>query len=137
MFDALDFLDLSQNEFTGILPSSVFDIPVIRLIYLNNNRFEGGIPSNFANAASLRDLYLGTNLLTGEIPSIMPGQLVNLNEFLVHENSLRGEMPASICSLIVPAGELEDLWADCAEVNGAIEVQCTCCTQCSDFPPFS
>lgn len=133
----MDFLDLSQNDFTGVIPSTIFDISTLRLVYLNNNRFEGSIPSNFGNAAALRDLYLGTNMLRGEIPGIMQGQLQNLNEFLVHENDLTGQMPASICALIVPSGSLEDLWADCAEVNGVVEVECSCCTQCSDFPFFS
>ena len=134
MFQQLDFIDLGQNDFTGVIPASLFNIPTIRLVYLSNNRFDETIPSTLGNANSLRDLYLGGNQLEGQIPGIAPGQLANLNEFLVHENNLTGEMPASICALVSPAGNLEDLWADCAVVDGRVEVQCSCCTQCEDFP---
>ena len=134
MFEKLDFLDLGHNSFTGVIPSSLFEIPTIRLVYLTNNRFESTIPANFGEAMNLRDLYLGSNSLQGTIPGISTGQLPNLNEFLLQNNDLTGEMPASICALRTPLGNLEDLWADCAPVNGRAEVECACCTQCGNFP---
>ena len=134
MFEELDFIDLGHNSFTGVIPSSLFEIPTIRLVYLTNNRFESTIPENFGEATNLRDLYLGFNSLQGTIPGVSSGQLPNLNEFLLHNNDLTGEMPASICALMAPLGNLEDLWADCSSVNGQVEVECSCCTQCDDFP---
>jgi hypothetical protein len=134
MFKRLDFLDLGQNAFTGSIPSSLFDIPTIRLVYLSDNRFDEFIPSNLGDAENIRDLYLGGNRLEGQVPSILPGQLPNLNEFLVFDNNLTGEMPASICALRTPAGNLEDLWADCAsDMGGDPQITCSCCTQCNNF----
>lgn len=130
----LDTFDLSSNGFIGALPISLFDVPTIRLIYLTDNQLSSSIPSNFGSPELLRDLYLDANELVGTVPSISTGQLSNLNEFLLQNNVLTGTMPSSICALREPAvGTLEDLWADCELVNGVVELECNCCTQCR-FP---
>lgn len=129
-FQDLDFIDLGNNRLTGEIPPSLFDIPSIRLIYLQNNNLEGFLPDNYGNPPKLRDLYLNNNLLFGQIPDIQSGQLSNLTEFLLQDNDLTGEMPASVCALRTPIGMLEDLWADCEEIEGEAQVECSCCTQC-------
>lgn len=126
---ALETIDLADNNMVGPIPSSLFDLPEIRLIYLTNNQFTGEIPGNYGSADKLRDLYIDGNLLNGMIPPIDDGQLPNLNEFLLQDNDLTGTMPESICALRAPAGMLEDLWADCDNASGP-EVTCPCCTQC-------
>ena len=132
----LDFIDLGHNQFTGELPETLFDIPTLRLVYLNDNQFDGFIPENYGNPPDLRDLYLYSNLLFGPVPGIEVGQLGNLTEFLLQDNDLTGEIPASVCSLRTPVGQLEDLWADCDEVEGQDpQIECSCCTQCRFGPP--
>ena len=131
----LDFADFSANQFTGTLPSTIFDIPTIRILYFNGNRLTGTLPANWGNSPSLRDLFLSGNGLSGAIPEIDPGQLQNLNEFLVEENQFSGSMPASVCALRgVGGGNLEDLWADCSSsANPRLECDVPeCCTLC--FP---
>ena len=126
----LNFSDFSNNRFTGVIPSSLFDIPTLTNLYLNGNAFSGVIPPNYGNAPSLRDLYLSSNQLTGTVPEISIGQLPVLNEFLVDDNMLEGSMPNSVCNLR-SLGRLEDLWADCRGFPP--EVECSipdCCTAC-------
>ena len=130
-FQALDFIDLGHNRLTGEIPPSLFEIPTIRLVYLQNNRLDGLLPDNFGNAPVLRDFYVQSNRLFGQVPDVQPGQLANLTELLLQDNDLTGEMPASICALRTPLGVLEDLWADCEEIEGEAEVACACCTQCT------
>lgn len=129
-FTRLNFTDLSNNQLSGTIPGSFFEIPTLTNLYLNNNSFTGEIPSNYGNASSLRDLFLSSNSLTGTIPDINPGQLGELNEFLLDNTRLEGNMPKSICNLRT-SGRLEDLWVDC--LGSSPEVACNvpeCCTAC-------
>ena len=130
MWTRLDFADFAENQFTGNIPASLFNIPTIRIVYLANNNLEGPIPPNYGNARRLKDLYLNGNRLSGQIPPISMGQFRGLTELLLHENELTGIMPASICAIRFGGGMLDDLWTDCLGVDP--EVECDCCTQC--FP---
>jgi hypothetical protein len=132
----LTFLDLSTNEaIIGNLPSQLFDLPNIEVIYLSNCTLTGTIPSTYGNPPLLRDLYLNGNFFAGAIPEIASGQLENLEEFLVYENAFTGSMPASICALRDNSTTpfLEDLWADCAGETPLIQCDFpACCNRC--FP---
>jgi hypothetical protein len=131
---SLDFADIKNNEFEGPLPSSVFDIPSLRIFYASNNNFDSTIPENWANSPVLRDLYLNGNQLTGTVPAVEPGQLVGLTELILQENQLTGTVPPSVCQLRVEgSGLLVSLWTDCAvDANPRIECDSSCCNQC--FP---
>lgn len=128
MWKSLDFVDMSDNELTGLIPTSLFNIPTLRIVYLSNNMLEGEIPSNYGNPPLLVDLYLDGNRLQGTVPPISLGQLTSLTEFLLDGNNLSGTMPTSVCRLVTD-GTLQDLWADC---KPPAEIQCAvdCCTQC-------
>jgi Leucine-rich repeat (LRR) protein len=130
MWKRLDFFDLAENQFTGNIPASLFNVPTIRIVYLSDNKLEGQIPENFGNARRLKDLYLNNNRLSGQIPPISMGQLPALTEFLLQGNELTGIMPASICAIRPSGGILDDLWTDCLGPDP--EVECDCCSQC--FP---
>jgi hypothetical protein len=122
---------------TGSIPRSIFSIPTIRLIYMSNCTLSGRIPFEFSDPPILRDLYLDGNLLTGEVPSIGPGQLEQLNEFLLQKNRLDGSMPQSVCDLRVDF-ILDDLWTDCG--GETPEIDCDfpdCCNRCFEGEPTS
>jgi len=133
---ALDFLDVSDNNaMTGAIPTELFDLQLIRLVYLSNNTFTGTFPANYGNPPLLRDLFVENNFLIGTVPEIAAEQLLNLNEFLIWGNVLTGSVPASICALrndTEPAiGILEDLWSDCG--GDPPEIACdfpACCNRC-------
>jgi len=132
-FTQLEFADFRNNQFEGTLPVSIFDVPTLKILYFSDNALEGTIPPNFANSPVLRDLFLSNNQLSGTVPDIEPGQLSELNEFLVDSNQLTGSMPSSVCLLRVEGvGVLEDLWADC-DPTADPRLECdlgTCCTSC-------
>jgi hypothetical protein len=109
---------------TGSIPPSLFEAPVIRIVYLSNNQLDGRIPDTWGQASLLRDLYLDSNQLSGTIPGIQQGQLPNMDELLLQDNDLTGSMPASICANLQLDEGLQDLWVDCEQVV------CSCCTQC-------
>lgn len=134
-FETLDFADFKNNQFTGSLPASIFNIPTIRILYFNNNNLDGQIPLNYGSSPVLRDLFLSGNSFTGTLPEIEPGQLVTLTEFLLNDNQLTGTMPPSVCQLRVEGvGSLDDLWSDC-DPTADPRLECDlpeCCTLC--FP---
>jgi hypothetical protein len=135
MWTRLDFADFSNNQFSSTIPTTIFDIPTLRILYLTNNRLDGNIPANYGTPPVLRDLYLSGNLLTGPVPAIASGQLPVLTEFLLQRNQLTGSMPPSVCALRVRgSGLLDDLWTDCSEFADP-RFECDlpeCCTLC--FP---
>lgn len=132
----LDFFDVAHNDFIGLIPTSLFNVPSLRIAYLHFNNFQGTLPTNYGNPPVLRDLYINNNQLRGNVPGISEDQLRNLTEFLVHENNFTGQMPASICSLRTNAA-LEDLFADCNPPSDP-EIICSCCNQCFPVPfPFN
>lgn len=132
--DDLDFFDARLNNFDGPVPSSLFTLPNIRIVYLNGNELTGTIPASVGGASKLKDLFLSNNKLSGKVPEAV--SLASLTEFLLEDNNLTGDMPPSICAL--RANKLEDLWVDCA--GSTPEVVCPvpavdeqpCCTSC--FP---
>jgi Leucine-rich repeat (LRR) protein len=64
-------LDLSNNQLTGPLDVSLFQINSLELLYLSNNKLSGQIPANFGGNRNLVDLYLDNNLFEGPIPEIL------------------------------------------------------------------
>jgi hypothetical protein len=130
-FERLDFFDVSNAILSGPIPDSLFDISTLRLVYMSNNTLTGTIPINYAKPPLLRDLYLDGNAFTGTVPRIFPGELLDLNEFLLHFNALTGSMPASVCDLRGNTGNLEDLFSDCG--GQTPEIECLfpeCCNRC-------
>lgn len=128
---SLRLLDLSVNSLSGSVPNGLFDLSTLNTVWLDNNALDGTVPDSIDNAVNLESLRLNGNSLTGTIPSIDSGSLLSLEEFEVHENNLTGEMPPSICQLVV-SESLTTLTSDCSSPGTPGFVQCSCCTQC--FP---
>ncbi|CAL8165545.1 unnamed protein product [Prunus armeniaca] len=72
----LQILDLSDNQFGGVLPNSI---------------------SNFSN--QLVSLRVGRNQLSGSIPSGIENNFVNLTELTMEKNNFSGSIPAIIGNL--------------------------------------
>ncbi|OWM67593.1 receptor-like protein 6 [Punica granatum] len=67
-WDALTELDLSSNNLSGEIQSSICQVSSLRFLQLSNNRFDGTIPACLGNLSSLFQLALGNNLLQGPLP---------------------------------------------------------------------
>jgi hypothetical protein len=131
-YEALEFFDISGNEaITGNLPSSIFEIPTLKFVYMHQCLNLGGtIPNSFSDPSELRDLYLHTTKIGGTVPAVGNGKLLKLNEFLIQDTAIRGNMPNSVCALRSD-GILDDLWSDCG--GPTPEIQCSfpnCCNRC-------
>ncbi|GAY54223.1 hypothetical protein CUMW_155060 [Citrus unshiu] len=116
-FSKLRIIDLSNNRFTGKLPSKSFlcwnamkifntselrylqDIPdILTGIILSNNRFDEAIPASISNLKGLQVLNLHNNNLQGHIPSCL-GNLTNLESLDLSNNKFSGRIPQQLVEL--------------------------------------
>ena len=59
------FLNLTDNQLSGALPSQIGDFPEMLAIYMANNQLNGNIPTQLSNLTKLIDLNLSHNQLSG------------------------------------------------------------------------
>uniref|UniRef100_A0A2N9FW49 FAD-binding PCMH-type domain-containing protein n=1 Tax=Fagus sylvatica TaxID=28930 RepID=A0A2N9FW49_FAGSY len=93
----ITFLDLSENNLSGSIPSCFNSSSIIH-VHLNKNRLSGPITSAFQNSSSLVTLNLRDNYLIGKIPDWI-GSLSSLSILLLKENHLEGRIPNRLCLL--------------------------------------
>lgn len=86
------YLDLSANELSGTISTSLFTLSRLLLFDVSDNKLRGTIASSLSRALALQTLDLDSNLLTGTIPLALAtlGDLQYLN---LGDNSLVGAVP--------------------------------------------
>ncbi|KAL3719817.1 hypothetical protein ACJRO7_004748 [Eucalyptus globulus] len=96
---SLQVLDISDNNFRGILPESIGNLSSqINRMSIENNRLSGNIPSSIGNLQGLELLSMGNNKFTGNIPDTI-ANLIELKYFSADMNKLTGNIPSSIGNL--------------------------------------
>ncbi|XP_058218152.1 leucine-rich repeat receptor-like tyrosine-protein kinase PXC3 isoform X2 [Rhododendron vialii] len=70
-------LNLSSNQFEGLIPETLSRLNGLEVLDLSNNRFTGQIPDSFVTMESLTQLVLSNNRLFGLIPKFRPYVSVN------------------------------------------------------------
>ncbi|XP_050243998.1 receptor-like protein 33 isoform X5 [Quercus robur] len=94
----LSRIDLSGCNFSGSIPKSMGNLTQLVYLDMSSNSFTGLIPS-FSMAKKLTQIYLSHNDLTGKIDSLNWKDLLNLVILDLGNNSLKGNIPASLFSL--------------------------------------
>ncbi|CAO2822405.1 unnamed protein product [Amaranthus hypochondriacus] len=118
----LRLLDLSNNLFSGSVPTGIYTLHNLKELHLQGNQFFGSIPSDIGLCPHLVKLDLSSNNLIGEIPDSLGslnsmiflglrhntlsgefpqwiGKLINLQHFDVSHNGLTGDLPMSLGDL--------------------------------------
>ncbi|XP_047306654.1 putative receptor-like protein kinase At3g47110 [Impatiens glandulifera] len=91
----IHFFALSSNQLQGrIPPTTIGNLVNLSLLDLSNNRFTGPIPSTIGKLQKLQRFYLGRNQLSGTIPDSI-GNLTLVNELDFSNNNLEGTIPSS------------------------------------------
>ena len=136
-------LDFSFSQFTGVIPTRIYEHTKLEILWLEHNLFSGPLLPDFPE--SLTGLYLHGNDFTGTIPDVWASRLPNLRELLIYENQLTGTIPSSlgeissltrfefgtnnitgsVDSFLCTGRSWVELIGDCNEVV------CTCCTTCN------
>ncbi|KAM0938193.1 putative protein kinase RLK-Pelle-LRR-XII-1 family [Dioscorea sansibarensis] len=109
-------LELSCNEFEGLLPNSIVNLSTgLEVLSMGYSKLSGSIPEGIGNLIGLEVIIMGPNLLTGSIPSSI-GKLKNLNILALNANYLSGIIPDSIGNFI----HLYRLFLDSNQLSGSI-----------------
>ncbi|CAI9294923.1 unnamed protein product [Lactuca saligna] len=154
----LEFVNLRSTNFSGIVPESLSNLNHLRVLSLNDCSFSGHIPGSISNMTQITILGLGRNKFTGFVPSLVSpsklvtlelsdsrfdkgflpnwfGMLAELNELLVWDMDINGEIPAFLANLTklsalaweFPAflrfqNKLEILFLDSNKIDGMVPV---------------
>ncbi|KAF7088807.1 hypothetical protein CFC21_091876 [Triticum aestivum] len=86
-------LNLSNNNFTGLIPEQIGQLKVLALLDLSFNKLSGQIPQSICNLTKLQLLDLSSNNLTGAIPAEL-NSLNFLSAFNISNNDLEGPIPS-------------------------------------------
>ncbi|XP_039173497.1 receptor-like protein 54 [Eucalyptus grandis] len=89
----LTLIDLSSNNFSGVIPEAIGSLKQLKFLNLSNNSLVGSLPPFLANLMNLEALDLSQNQLSGEIPQELT-QLTSLAVFNVSYNRLTGLIPS-------------------------------------------
>ncbi|GJY53379.1 kinase RLK-Pelle-LRR-XI-1 family protein [Tanacetum coccineum] len=99
----LTYLDLSHNQFTGLIPSSLGSMVNRIYLYLDlsHNQFTGLIPSSLGSMVNRIYLYLDLshNQFNGPIPSSL-GSMVNLTYLVLSHNQFTSPIPSFLGSMV-------------------------------------
>ncbi|XP_047268890.1 LRR receptor-like serine/threonine-protein kinase EFR [Capsicum annuum] len=100
----LAFLVLYDNQLTGSIPTSLFNISSLFVVSLVFNSLYGsrllGEGNIVSNLKELQVLSISFNNITGEIPRNI-GCLSKLEEFYIGDNPIKGTIPASLANISI------------------------------------
>lgn len=91
----LYWLDLAHNQLSGTLSPQLWQLPVLRFVYLQDNLFEGPIaaPTTLPGDPILQDVWLDSNDFSGTFPAFMLQHFRHLRSLVLANNHLMGPMP--------------------------------------------
>ncbi|CAJ2653758.1 unnamed protein product [Trifolium pratense] len=93
----LKYIDLTKNNISGTIPSSLGNSTNLTYINLSRNKFAGLIPPELGNLVNLVVLDLSHNNLEGPLP-IQLSNCTKIDRFDVGFNFLNGSFPSSLRS---------------------------------------
>ncbi|XP_026445449.1 probable leucine-rich repeat receptor-like protein kinase At1g35710 [Papaver somniferum] len=88
-------ISISENQISGPIPTSLYNLRKLKLLYLYQNQLSGVISQEIGKLTSLVDFQLSSNNLVGPIPTSI-GNLSNLNILYLNENQLCGTIPQEV-----------------------------------------
>jgi hypothetical protein len=93
-FINIEYLDISENMLSGKIPTSLGSCVKLEFLAMRRNFFQGPIPSSLESLRGLEHLDLSNNNLSGKIPNFLERfdffQLLNLSY-----NHFEGEVPTN------------------------------------------
>ncbi|KAJ6886681.1 hypothetical protein NC651_027138 [Populus alba x Populus x berolinensis] len=94
----LEWLDLSYNRLTGLIPFQISRLSSLTALLLSNNQLIGRIPSQISRLSGLIILDISHNLLSGTIPSSL-FSMPSFHFVDLSRNKFTGKIPESLGKL--------------------------------------
>ncbi|KAI5683155.1 hypothetical protein M9H77_04383 [Catharanthus roseus] len=94
----LRFINLAFNNYTGEVPSWFGFLPNLQFLNFRNNTFTGSLPASLLNASKLERLDLSFNSIEGRIPEEF-GEFLSLRSLIIQVNKLSGHLPPAIFNI--------------------------------------
>ncbi|XP_070012335.1 probable LRR receptor-like serine/threonine-protein kinase At3g47570 [Nicotiana sylvestris] len=91
-------LFMEENQITGSLPISIFNISSLQTLGLWRNNLNGSLSQEIGNSTKMQVIDLEENMFTGEIPKEI-SNLVELEEFLIDSNNFSGSLAMEIFNI--------------------------------------
>ncbi|XVF79297.1 hypothetical protein PTKIN_Ptkin14bG0210100 [Pterospermum kingtungense] len=88
----LSSIDVSNNNFSGEIPTNIGELKYLKGLNFSHNKFEGHIPSSIGSLTNLEWLDLSSNRLSGTIPEELL-DVTSLEVFNLSYNNLVGQIP--------------------------------------------
>eukprot|EP00873_Tetraselmis_striata_P028051 jgi/Tetstr1/448315/TSEL_035599.t1 len=89
--DSID-LDLSDNSFSGPIPSQWGANAGLKYVDLHSNELSGALPASWSALLAMEQLRMDSNNLTGTMPASWAG-MRNVERLQLRENQLTGPLP--------------------------------------------
>ncbi len=99
-------LRLPKTNVTGVLPSFLSGLTLLRVMDLSGNRLEGALNSSIATMTNLQELRLTNNNLSGSLSALLPDsakntvRFTNLQVLRLDSNQFSGTIPTNICTIV-------------------------------------
>ncbi|KAG6551452.1 hypothetical protein Mapa_006875 [Marchantia paleacea] len=123
---AIRDLDLSANNFSGVIPPDLSQCSQLRALNLSSNGLVSAIPASLSSLSGMETLDLSFNALTGTMPPEL-GQLVALTGLHLQGNAISGPIPPEIGFL----SQLQVLDLHSMDLEGFVPDAVTDCTSLS------
>jgi Leucine-rich repeat (LRR) protein len=94
----LKILYLHENVINGFIPSEIGNLTSLDVLSLYSNKITGSLPSDIGNLGNLTNLYLENNDFFSVIPTQL-GNLNNLERLVMSSNKFSGPIPTEIGKL--------------------------------------
>ncbi|XP_075513350.1 putative LRR receptor-like serine/threonine-protein kinase IRK [Primulina tabacum] len=92
---SLRSVSLAHNKFSGMIPESLSSCSMLASLNFSGNQFSGVLASRLWSLPGLRSLDLSDNMLEGKIPKFIEGSN-NLRALNLRKNQFTGEVPHEI-----------------------------------------
>ncbi|XVF82908.1 hypothetical protein PTKIN_Ptkin16aG0088800 [Pterospermum kingtungense] len=96
--DHLIWLDISSNELSGPIPTTIGRIKNLQRFLLYENKLQGSIPYDLCGLRKISDLVLDHNQLDGHLPTCL-GNLTSLRNLYLGSNKFNSTIPSSFWNL--------------------------------------
>ncbi|CAI6011422.1 unnamed protein product [Closterium sp. NIES-65] len=98
---------LNNNQLSGSIPTSIFNMTNLRFLWLDNNNIEGPLPSVICSIPWLWRIMVSNNRLYGPLPDCLFNKCVN--QIDVSNNSLYGRINRNFKNMVADGDALINL----------------------------